>query len=195
MLLVGQVRILLYKSNKPWTNKISGKWFWIGIAAVISIAICVVLKINIIQDLLPDLTKIGALKMEGIVGYVASGLAISLSSNLGAWAAERPLKKINTDLKEGTPVPGSEEALQVSVPDEHWSTPVKGYEPVIEPVVEEPIVTTYKTEFLTLWKSKDRPQFIMIERSDGVKTMLKVSDDEYEMELKEAWSKISNLDV
>lgn len=183
MLLVGQVRILLYKSNKPWTNKISSKWVWIGIAAVISIAICVVLKINVIQDLLPDLTKIGSLKLEGLVGYMTSGLAISLSSNLGAWAAERPMKVVNKDLKEGNPAPGSEEALQ-TIPEEHWSTP----EPIITP-------TTYKTKFLKLWKSNDPPEFVLIERNDGVKSMLVVSDEDYEIALKEAWSKISNLEV
>jgi len=185
--LVGQIRVLLYRSNRPWTNKIGGKWVWISVAAVISIIMCVVLKINIVQDAF-GLTAIGSLKLEGFMGYVASGIAISVSSNISAWAAERPYKLVNKDLKEGNPVPGSEEALQTALPTitapskpisftELPTEPIKTEEATpIEELPQEPPQAKYRTKLLTDYDSGEtKPGYLLIEKDTGEKKVIKLS--------------------
>lgn len=193
---VGQIRVLLYKSKRPWTNKIGGKWVWISAAAVISILLCVVFKINLIQDL-TNLSAIGSIKLDGYLGYVASGLAISFSSNISAWAAERPNKVAIKDLEEGNSIPGTVNTTEVV--ESHWSTPVEPVIPVepmipIEPIDITPQPVYYKTILLTPWISENPPEYLMIERDDGVKRVLNLSNDELKS-VEEAWSKISNLEV
>lgn len=180
--LVGQIRLLLYRSNKPWTNKIGGKWIWISVAAIISVAMCVILKINIIQDV-TGLTSVGSVQLEGYIGYIASGIAISISSNISAWAAQRPYKVANTDLKEGNPVPGSPEALQTVVSD----TPIKSKaisftDLPAEPIKEEDFtdgllsLTGYRTRLLTDFESGEvKPGYLLIEKESGVKKIIQLS--------------------
>jgi hypothetical protein len=179
---VNLVRWLLYRSNKPWTTKIGGKWVWMTLAAAISIAICVGFKINIIRDIPSAPQSIGSLQFVGYVGYIASGIALSLSSNLATFIASIPQKMQIKDLKAGTLEPGT-----ILTSEEHWSTPPIPVEEVA------PIPVSYKTILLTPW-IKESPDYLMLERSDGVKRILKLSNDELKS-VEEAWSKISNLEV
>lgn len=176
LFLVGQIRVLLYKSKRPWTNKIGGKWLWISVAAIISTAICVGFKINIAQDVF-NIQSIGSLQLDGYVGYVVSGLAVSFSSNISAWAAERPHKIMIKDLEEGKPVPGSEESLQTSSAEEHWSTPPVGEEKIVEEskAVEIPMVIPtpeVHVKFLTPWMSDNKPEFLLLEEN-GTQRIIK----------------------
>ena len=148
---------------------------------------CVILKINIVQDAF-GLTAIGSLKLEGFMGYVASGIAISISSNISAWAAERPYKLANKDLKEGNPVPGSEVALQTTLPTitspvapvsftELPTEPIKTEEAtLIEELPQEPPQAKYRTKLLTDYDSGEtKPEYLLIEKDTGEKKVIKLS--------------------
>src|SRR5674476_243922 len=181
---VNLVRWLLYRSKKPWTNKIGGKYVWISLAAVISVVICVVFKINIIRDL-ANIESIGNLKLTGLLGYVASGVGLSLSSNLGTFIASIPSKMYINDLKAGNPIPGSAEALAPTVIDNPIVSPVSYVDlatPVPLPDTSLVIPPTeyhkFKTKFLTTWISVDKPEFVLLERDDGVNKMIRVTSED-----------------
>lgn len=186
---VNLIRWLLYKSKKPWTNKIGGKWIWISIAAAISVAICVGFKINIIKDVI-DIDAIGNLQLTGYTGYVVSGLSLSLSSNLATFIASIPSKMYIKDLESGNPIPGTVSTVDIVETPVEPSTPTDAE---FAPVDIPPEKVYYKTRFLVPWVSNNKPKFLLLERDDGAKRIITLSDEE--KDLQEAWSKISNLEV
>ena len=168
VIMVNMLKAGFYRWGRPKRLRTTvPPWSWIIVGAVISVGMCVILKVNFVESVL------GADQpFTGFMGYVASGIALAISSNVVYKVAVKNPTQVKTEKAVTAAV---EEADRPGSVVAEPTTPNPGSvfagAVVVEPLPElipksEP--RHYRARLLADWK-KDlgEPGYILLIAPDG----------------------------